>query len=167
MSHLTDERLFELGLSEDEPPSTGEAAHLSDCAECAEALARERALTATLSRVELATAPAGFLGATVRRFQAEARRRQARLTAATLALALLAALVFCVPLAAIVVANLGSVLHGTATVIQELVVALNVLAVVLGKLPGVPIALLAGAACAGLLSAGLLGRAAADTAAAK
>lgn len=167
MSHLTDERLFELGLSEDSAPTAGEAAHLDSCGACASALARERALTMKLERVELPTAPAGFVNAAVRRFEAARRRRHARLTVATLALALLAGLAICVPLVGIVLANLGSVLHGAAIATQELIVVLDAIAVVLGKVPAVPVALLVSVGGAGLLSAGLLSRTAAATARAK
>jgi ferric-dicitrate binding protein FerR (iron transport regulator) len=167
MSHLTDERLFELGLSVDVEPTVEEISHLTGCSACADALARERALTARLEQIELPAAPREFVSGAVQLFEATRRQRQARATIVALALALVSGLAICVPLVGIVLANLGSVLHGAAIAAQETVVLLDALTVVLSKVPAVPIALLACCGAAGLLSAGLLNRAAGATAVVK
>ncbi len=159
MSHLTDDRLFELGLEPTAPASAAEAAHLDTCPACAARLAAERELSLALGaddfRIE---PPADFVARTTARFQAaraEAAAAEAAFDAASraaatvatpakgtfrpLVWALAASALFAVPAIALLAANAAEVVSHVVIVAKDLMVVISALALAASKVPLGPI----------------------------
>lgn len=160
MSHLTDDRLFELGLEPTAPTSAAEAAHLDSCPACAARLAAERelslALTADDFRIE---PPADFVARTTARFQAaraEAAAAEAAFDAAAraaatplatpargtfrpLVWALAASALFAIPAIVLLAANAAEVVSHVVIVAKDLMVVISALALAASKVPLGPI----------------------------
>lgn len=159
MSHLSDDRLFELGLEPEAPASAAEAAHLDACPACAARLAAERELSLALTSDELRSEPpADFVARTTARFQAaraevaaaEAAFDAAARAAATvatpargafrpLAWALAASALFAIPALALLAANAGEVVSHLVILAKDVMVVVGALALAASKVPLGPI----------------------------
>lgn len=147
MSHLTDERIFELGLDLAREPSHLEATHLDACADCRAALASERelslALTTTLPREEPSP---DFTTRTTMRFRAaratEAAAAAPRSSAVRarpsfrpVAWALLASFALAAPAVALLMKDAGPIVQYLVLGAKNVMVLISALALVASKVP--------------------------------
>ncbi|MBK7976457.1 MAG: hypothetical protein IPK07_25365 [Deltaproteobacteria bacterium] len=154
MSHLTDDRLFELGVDPDAPASAAERAHLEACPTCAARLAAERELTLALTadawRIE---PPADFVARTSARFQAARAELAVAPTAAAakrslrpLSWALAASAAFAVAAVGLLAANLGEIVPHLVILAKDVMVVVAALALAASKVPLGPLFVAASAA---------------------
>ena len=87
MSHLTEERVFQIALGDER--SVVERDHLTVCASCVQALHDERALTRMLVEMELPEPPAHFVAEATRRFDTVRPRPELALIAIVVAIPVL------------------------------------------------------------------------------
>ncbi|MBI5510955.1 MAG: hypothetical protein HY903_19510 [Deltaproteobacteria bacterium] len=159
MSHVTEERLAELGLSLNREPTEEEAAHLSRCGACASSLARDRALTQSLECLPQPETPPDFVGKAMARVSRAEQRAPGRSWLLLLIAALLSASALVVPIALILVANFSAVCVGVATGVEYLVAAVHLVSLAASKLAAALVGTLAVTALAGVVGAGVVGHA--------
>ncbi len=147
MSHLSDERLFELGLDLAREPSHDEMTHLNACAHCAAALASERELNLSLIDAFPREEPSpDFVARSTMRFRAA--RATERVTVATpvgaararpsfgpVAWALLASVALAIPAVALLAQDAGSTLQYLVLGAKNVMVLISALALVASKVP--------------------------------
>lgn len=150
MSHLTDDRLFELGIDPAAALGAAETAHLDSCPACAARLASERELTSALTAAEWRREPThNFVASTTARFQAaHAELAAAAPTAAPAAAkqplgplvwALAASLAFAIPALVLLATHAGEVVSHLVILSKDVMVVVGALALAASKVPLGPI----------------------------
>lgn len=150
MSHLTDDRLFELGIDVEAAIDAIETAHLASCAACAARLASERELTLALTAAEWRREPThDFVARTAARFQAAraglavapavAAPAAAKQPLRPLVWALAASLAFAIPAVVLLAAHAGEVVSHLVILAKDVMVVVGALALAASKVPLGPI----------------------------
>ena len=165
MNHLNEERLFELGVTPDDRPTSAEAGHLATCEACAATLADERLLSAELAALPVLEAPVGFVNATQARFEQTQASRHVRHTALAFGLALAAGLLITLPLLGVLIGSAETLVLQASQFVQTVATLGRALTVVVEAVPLVPIVMAAALCTACTIIATFVNRLAVVTAA--
>jgi len=157
MSHLDDERLFELGLAGTQP-TAAESAHLEQCETCAARLAEEQGLTAKLDGLSFPEVPAGFSAAATQRFARARDVRRARRIGAALVAAMVLGHFVALPLLMAALQGLGTFVKEAALLLADVATWIDATVTLFLSAPTMSLLSLAALAAVLLFWTGILAR---------